>query len=99
MLCSTFSNDQLPDKRFDFQFVNPSYGYEWSKDYDAVTTRGQMCRAAGYAFYNTSKFNIQLGNTLTDPHFLGDKPFDAIVAEIDLTTLSVRQAGGRQEEN
>jgi len=28
----------LSDKRFDFQFVNPPYGYEWSKDYDAVTT-------------------------------------------------------------
>ena len=27
---------------------------------------------------NYDKFNIQLGNTLTDPHFLGDKPFDAI---------------------
>ena len=27
------------EKRFDFQFVNPPYGYEWSKDYDAVTTR------------------------------------------------------------
>lgn len=29
---------------------------------------------------NYDKFNIQLGNTLTDPHFLGDKPFDAIVS-------------------
>lgn len=37
-LGSTLSNDQLADKRFDFQFVNPPYGYEWSKDYDAVTT-------------------------------------------------------------
>jgi len=41
-LGSTLSNDQLPDKRFDFQFVNPPYGYEWSKDYDAVTTREPM---------------------------------------------------------
>jgi len=39
VLGSTLSNDQLSDKRFDFQFVNPPYGYEWSKDYDAVTTR------------------------------------------------------------
>jgi len=38
MLGSTLSNDPLADKRFDFQFVNPPYGYEWSKDYDAVTT-------------------------------------------------------------
>ena len=38
MLGSTLSNDPLPDKRFDFQFVNPPYGYERSKDYDAVTT-------------------------------------------------------------
>jgi len=38
MLGSTLSNDQLSDKRFDFQFVNPPYGYEWSKDDDAVTT-------------------------------------------------------------
>ncbi|KPV53622.1 restriction endonuclease [Kouleothrix aurantiaca] len=29
---------------------------------------------------NYDKFNIQLGNTLIDPHFLGDKPFDAIVS-------------------
>ena len=36
-LGSTLSNDQLADKRFDFQFVNPPYGYEWSKDYAAVT--------------------------------------------------------------
>jgi len=42
MLGSTLSNDQLPDKRFDFQFVYPPYGYEWSKDYDAVTTRVPM---------------------------------------------------------
>ena len=38
MLGSTLSNDQLPEMRFDFQFVNPPYGYEWSKDFDAVTT-------------------------------------------------------------
>jgi len=42
MLGSTLSNDQLADKRFDFQFVNPPYGYEWSKDFDAVTTREPM---------------------------------------------------------
>ncbi|MES2463063.1 MAG: class I SAM-dependent DNA methyltransferase [Armatimonadota bacterium] len=36
-LGSTLSNDQLSDKRFDFQFVNPPYGYEWSKDYTKVT--------------------------------------------------------------
>lgn len=29
---------------------------------------------------NYDKFNIELGNTLTDPHFIGDKPFDAIVS-------------------
>jgi len=29
---------------------------------------------------NYDKFNIQLGNTLTDPHFGEDKPFDAIVS-------------------
>jgi type I restriction enzyme M protein len=29
---------------------------------------------------NYDKFNIQLGNTLTDPHFGSDKPFDAIVS-------------------
>jgi len=39
MLGSTLSNDPLADKRFDFQFVNPPYGDEWSKDHDAVTTR------------------------------------------------------------
>jgi type I restriction enzyme M protein len=29
---------------------------------------------------NYDKFNIELGNTLEAPHFLGDKPFDAIVS-------------------
>jgi type I restriction enzyme M protein len=29
---------------------------------------------------NYDKFTIALGNTLTDPHFLDDKPFDAIVS-------------------
>ena len=29
---------------------------------------------------NYDKFNIQLGNTLTDPRFVDDKPFDAIVS-------------------
>ncbi len=29
---------------------------------------------------NYDKFNMKLGNTLTDPHFLDDKPFDAIVS-------------------
>lgn len=29
---------------------------------------------------NYDKFNMQLGNTLTDPHFIDDKPFDAIVS-------------------
>jgi type I restriction enzyme M protein len=35
-LGSTLSNDQLSNMRFDLQFVNPPYGYEWSKDFDAV---------------------------------------------------------------
>jgi len=38
MNSSTLSKDPLADKRFDSQFVHPPYGYEWSKDYDAVTT-------------------------------------------------------------
>ena len=42
MNSSTLSNNPLADKRFDFQFVNPPYGYEWSKDYDAGTTREPM---------------------------------------------------------
>lgn len=29
---------------------------------------------------NYNKFNIQLGDTLLEPHFLNDKPFDAIVS-------------------
>ncbi|MEW6990414.1 type I restriction-modification system subunit M [Colwelliaceae bacterium 6441] len=29
---------------------------------------------------NYDKFNMQLGNTLTEPHFCDDKPFDAIVS-------------------
>ena len=29
---------------------------------------------------NYDKFNMQLGNTLNDPHFADDKPFDAIVS-------------------
>jgi type I restriction enzyme M protein len=35
-LGSTLSNDQLSDMRFDLQFVNPPYGYEWSKDAEDV---------------------------------------------------------------
>jgi type I restriction enzyme M protein len=35
-LGSTLSDDQLAEKRFDYQFVNPPYGYEWSKDDAAV---------------------------------------------------------------
>ena len=37
-LGSTLSDDQLAQMRFDYQFVNPPYGYEWSKDEAAVTT-------------------------------------------------------------
>jgi type I restriction enzyme M protein len=37
-LGSTLSDDQLANIRFDYQFVNPPYGYEWSKDEAAVTT-------------------------------------------------------------
>ena len=40
MLGSTLSNDPLSDKRF--QFVNPPYGYEWSKDFDADTFRRDL---------------------------------------------------------
>lgn len=29
---------------------------------------------------NFNKFNIQLGDTLLQPHFMGDRPFDAIVS-------------------
>lgn len=29
---------------------------------------------------NYDKFDMQLGNTLTEPHFIDDKPFDAIVS-------------------
>ena len=39
-LGSTLSDDQLANMRFDYQFVNPPYGYEWSKDFDAVTAEG-----------------------------------------------------------
>jgi len=42
MLGSTLSNDQLSDKRLDFQFVNPPDGCECSKDYDAVTFRSDL---------------------------------------------------------
>jgi len=41
-LGSILSNDQLPDKRLDFQFVNPPDGFEWSKDFDASTNREPM---------------------------------------------------------
>ena len=35
---------------------------------------------------NYDKFNIQLGNTLTEPHFANDKPFDAIVSNPPYST-------------
>ena len=53
-LGSTLSNDPLADKRFDFQFVNPPSGYEWSKDYDAVTM-------AGFVLANGSMSSDQSG--------------------------------------
>ena len=37
---STLSEDHLANMRFDYQFVNPPYGYEWSKDYDGGPRRG-----------------------------------------------------------
>ncbi len=40
---------------------------------------------------NYDKFNIQLGNTLTDPHFDDEKPFDAIVSN---PPYSVKWIGG-----
>ena len=48
----TLSNDPLSDKRLDFQFVKQPYGNEWSKDYDAVTTRRDLHPdlRADYAF-------------------------------------------------
>jgi type I restriction enzyme M protein len=42
---------------------------------------------------NYDKFNIQLGNTLTDPHFGDDKPFDAIVSN---PPYSVNWIGSRR---
>jgi hypothetical protein len=41
------------------------------------------CTTFAYMFLhniNYDKFNMMLGNTLTDPHFGDDKPFDAIVS-------------------
>lgn len=40
---------------------------------------------------NYDKFNVQLGNTLIDPHFGDDKPFDAIVSN---PPYSVKWIGG-----
>jgi len=54
MLGSTLSNDQFSDKRFDFQFVNPPYGYEWSRNFDAVTM-------AGFVLANGSMSSNQSG--------------------------------------
>jgi len=48
-LGSTLFDDPLPDKRFDFPFVNPPYGYEWSKDFDAVTTHPDLRAHYGLA--------------------------------------------------
>jgi len=65
MLGSTLSNDQLPDKRFDFQFVNPPYGDEWSKDYDAVNTREPM--------QNNPSVRQRLGQRGIETHFVDRK--------------------------
>ncbi len=59
---TTLSNDPLPDKRFDFQFVNSPYGYEWSKDHDAVTTREPM--------QNNLRVRYRLGQRDTKPKTL-----------------------------
>ncbi len=46
-LGSTLSNDQLSERRFDYQFVNPPYGFKWDadkKEVDAEYTRGRFGR-------------------------------------------------------
>ncbi len=46
-LGSTLSNDQLAERRFDYQFVNPPYGFKWDadkKEIDAEYTRGRFGR-------------------------------------------------------
>jgi type I restriction enzyme M protein len=46
-LGSTLSNDQLSDRRFDYQFVNPPYGFKWDadkKEVEAEYKRGHFGR-------------------------------------------------------
>ncbi len=39
---STLSNDQFPDKKFDFMISNPPYGRKWELDKEAVQKESEM---------------------------------------------------------
>ena len=67
-LGSTLSNDQLPDKRFDFQCVKPPYGYEWSKDNDAVTMAGFVIAKGSTSSNQSGKVDIR--QTLIEADFV-----------------------------
>jgi len=46
---STLSNDQLADKRFDYQLSNPPYGKEWKMDAEAVKTEADKGEAGRFS--------------------------------------------------
>ncbi len=66
-LGSSFSNDQLADMTFDYQFVNPPYGTEWSKDESAV--RDEAGRGFGGRF-GAGLPSIDDGQMLFLQHFI-----------------------------
>jgi len=63
-------------KHFDAHIIE--YGF-WGQEINHTTYN--LARMNMFLHnINYDKFNIQLGNTLTEPHFGDDKPFDAIVS-------------------
>jgi type I restriction enzyme M protein len=58
--------EQKPDQRQGQHFHHPTYN---------LARMNMFLHNVNY-----DKFNMQLGNTLTEPHFREDKPFDAIVS-------------------
>jgi len=63
-LSSTLSNDPLSDKRFDFKFVHPPDGYEWSKDADVRWQFGVPPKGnANFVWVLTAEGTPAFGNT------------------------------------
>lgn len=74
--CGTGSLLLQVSKEFHEKLIEDGfYGQEINPTTYALVRMNMFLHNIGY-----NKFNIKLGNTLNDPHFGDDKPFDAIVS-------------------